>query len=127
MELVAPILATALIGLMTWLIRQMVVTVKKESEANVLRLKMEIEKMCDERTKRVEERMGRTELETGKITERLTSDEEGYLTQDKHQLLCSNAQLELKAHVSAELKIVGDSIFNAIRRLEEAVRNVNTP
>ena len=57
------------------------------------------------------------------LKDRLEKDEENYLTEKNHGVLCENAHLKLRAHVSAEIKKSSDAIHAAIRELTTAVKN----
>lgn len=94
MEAWAPtIVALAFLGLAIFMIRQMITGSKMQNEAEVKKLEA-----------------------------RLVKDEGDYLTEEKHGLLCSNAQLELKAHITAVLTQTKDEIFDELRAIKDMIK-----
>ena len=67
--------------------------------------------------------MERVRAMAGEVTEienRVKEDENLYLTEEKHDLLCRNSQLELKAYISEVLKTMqaqADKRFDGLERL----------
>jgi len=119
------LLFAAISAFFWFMIRNVVVSVKKESEQKIEKLKLEIEKMCDEKTERVQERIDRVEAQASAVSDRLIGDEKVYLTESKHGLLCQNAQLELKAHITEVLTATKDEIFNELRAIKGMIKNGN--
>jgi len=62
-------------------------------------------------------------MEVKQLKARLDKDEEDYLTQEKHQLLCANAQLELQAHITSVLTQTKDEIFAELRSIKGMIKN----
>ena len=60
----------------------------------------------------------------------LEESNEGFLTKEKHELMCENSTLKVNAHISTELKKVDttinkmkDDLFNQLRNVEKLIRN----
>ena len=69
--------------------------------------------------------MERVKLMGGEVTEledRLKADEEAYLTQKEHELICDNSNLKIRAHITDEINTLRNDIFKEIRALVEAIK-----
>lgn len=66
-------------------------------------------------------RSGQAEL-TKKVDD-MEDEQDEFLTEDNHTLLCENATLKVEAHITKELVSLKDEIFGKLRDIETLVKN----
>ncbi len=71
------------------------------------------------------EKVERVESQVKNVEARLKTDEEEYLTEDKHELLCRNAQLELKAYIGEVMASMAAQFDIRFDELEKLIKNGN--
>lgn len=95
-------------------LRQMNAKLQKDREQDKADI---ISKICENREA--------AQAMISRLDHRLTQDEKDYMTEEKHDNVCTIKELKVNAHLTSEMRQLKDEVFGELRQIKGMIKNGN--